>query len=322
MSTPRPPDIRVAVHENWRDFEDALRFLTPGGAGSWNGVHYAPAAQMPDPDYVLVLNMPQDTISVTCPPERLWFACGEPPTPAHLPLHLGQGEGTVVLTCSLALAANPPAAIRRTFIATPPMLRSWHVHRSFDQLSDDERPDTAAPPKTAILSWVTSAQSLLPGHRRRLEFLEALRRRVPFDLFGRGFHPIADKWDGIAPYRYSIAFENSMAPWYFSEKVMDCFVAQTMPIYFGTPRLGDFFPAGSFIQLDANDPAVFDRILDIIASDRWVAAQAPLREARRLVLRRYNVFARLARMMRQRLAPPSPPMPFVVQRIRQARAAG
>ena len=33
---------------------------------------------------------------------------------------------------------------------------------------------------------------------------------MPFDLFGRGFHPIADKWDGIAPYRYSIAFENSI----------------------------------------------------------------------------------------------------------------
>ncbi len=314
------PDIRVAVHENWRDFEDALRFLTPGGTGTWNGVHFGPAAQVPDPDYVLVLNMPQATVAVTCPPERLWFACGEPPTPAHLPLHLGQGEGTVVLTCARKLAAAPPPAINRTFIATPPMLRSWRVHRSFDELSGDEHSSVPEVPKTAALSWVTSAQAILPGHRRRLDFLTELRRRVPFDLFGRDFRPVADKWDALAPYRYSIAFENSMAPWYFSEKVMDCFVALTMPIYFGTPLLGDFFPEGSFIRLDADDPAVFDRILEIIASDRWLAAQAPLREARRLVLRRYNVFARLAHLMRRRLAPPGPARPFVIHRIRRAPA--
>ncbi len=42
-----------------------------------------------------------------------------------------------------------------------------------------------------------------------------MRDQIAFDLYGRGFRHIDDKWEGIAPYRYSIAFENSLATSYF-----------------------------------------------------------------------------------------------------------
>lgn len=272
---------------------------------------FGPAAAMPDADFVLVLNRPAvDGTEVTCPPERLWFAPGEPPTRYHRPLHLGQGEGTVVFTCDPALVQEPPADCPRRFVPDLCMLRTWSVRRSIDALR------TMPPPeKTRDLSWITSDLRLLPGHRRRMAFLEALQGQdVPFDLYGRGFRPIADKWDGLAPYRYSIAFENSKAPGYFSEKVMDCFVTMTMPIFFGTPHLGHFFPEDAFVRLDPEAPDVFDQLRAVVASDRWRTGQAAMLTARRLVLERYNLFARLAGHMRRSMAPPSPARTFVLAR--------
>ncbi|MCC7275038.1 MAG: hypothetical protein IT561_20390 [Alphaproteobacteria bacterium] len=302
----------MAVHENWRDFPEALQFLTPGGRGAMGRVRFAPASEMPDADFVLVLNSPQtDGTTVICPPERLWFACGEPPERYHAAMHFGQGEGTVVLTCAAGIGRDPRFAARRTYITTLPMLRTWKVRRPVEMLDR-----MATVEKSRDLSWVTSNLRLVPGHVRRLQFLERLQGRVPFDLFGHGFAPIADKWDGVAPYRYSIAFENSAHPGYFSEKIMDCFVCLTMPIYVGTPAIGRFFPSGSFVTIDPDDPDVMGRIAAIVASDRRERAIDALKEARRLVLRRYNIFMQLARLMVARMAPPTPPRTFTLRRQR------
>jgi hypothetical protein len=290
-------DLRVAVYGNW-DFAPALRMLSPGGSRAWHGVHFGRAEDIADPDFVLVLNTPgRDGVTLDMPPERVWFASGEPPP--FRDCNLGQGTGTVVLTCDDALAADPPAD--RTFELGPPFCRTWSVKRSYDALAALE-----LAPKTGSLSWVTSNKAMLAGHKRRLVFLAWIRHKVEFDLYGRGFAPIADKWEGLAPYRYSIAFENHRSPHYFTEKIMDCFVCRTMPLYFGCPQIGRYFPKGSYVEFDPDDPRVAERIDEIVRSDLHAQARDALEEARRLVLDRYNMLARLAGLMRARLAPPGP----------------
>jgi hypothetical protein len=74
------------------------------------------------------------------------------------------------------------------------------------------------------------------------------------DLFGRAARPIDDKWDGLAPYHFSLAIENTVATDYWTEKVADCFLSWTCPIYNGAPNLADFFPRDSFIQIDIARP--------------------------------------------------------------------
>ncbi|MGE0714707.1 MAG: glycosyltransferase family 10 [Alphaproteobacteria bacterium] len=305
------PPIRVAIHDNWRDVPEALDYLTPRGSGSWGRVTFGSAADIADPDFILVFNSPPSDVVVECPPERLWFACGEPPTRYHAPMHVGQGEGTVVLTCDERFARHPELSRQRTYMTTLPMLRTWSVRRRVGVL--DRMADV---PKSRDLSWVTSNLLLVPGHHDRMRFLEALRREVPFDLFGRGFAPIDDKWDGVAPYRYSIAFENCIHPFYFSEKIMDCFACLTMPIYVGSPAIGQFFPPESFVAIDPADPGVFERIREVVASDRRERSLDHLRNARRLVLARYNLFLQIARLMARRLAPPSPARRFALKRVR------
>ncbi len=304
--------IKVAIHANW-DIESAIRYLTPGGSGRWDSVQFAPAVEMPAPDFALILNTPASPVlELILPPERVWFGIGEPPD--FSAYHRGQGEGTVVLTCDAALVARPPA--ERRYILAPPILRSWHVLRGFDALADEGPARIGPLDKSKLLSWVTSDKEWLRGHRLRMRFLRAIRGRLDFDLYGRGFDPIADKWDGIAPYRYSIAFENSAAPHYFSEKLMDCFLCRTLPIYYGSPEIARYFPARSILPLDPGDPRAPDRIREIVASDLWRERRDALEEARRLVLHEHNMFARLARLMRAEAEKPaSPARPIRIERV-------
>lgn len=305
-----PPEI-VAVarcHDNWYDLDDAIQYLTPGGTGIFDGVAFV-RDDSRRPDWQIVFNHPgSSAVRFEASPDRVLFAIGEPPTMPFRHLQLGQGRGTTVLTSDEELAASKNRA--RRFLLTPCMTRTWSMKRPYDELKR-----TSVVEKPGRLSWVTSNLAMVAGHHKRLRFLDALRERVSFDLYGRGFRPVPDKWEALAPYRYSIAFENSQERFYFTEKIMDCFVAETMPIYFGCPNILDFFPAESLVIIDPEAPDVFDRIEQVANSDLHIRNRDAILEAKRLVLDEYNVFARLARIIRS--APPEtrPPERMVVHPI-------
>lgn len=282
-----------ARHQNWGNLVDSARRCTPNGSCVWDGVAFM-RGEHPRPDWHLILNdidWHREHIRFRGSPNRTIFAVCEPPTIIHRPWHESQGEGTIVLTCddTLEQQANPA----RRYVTKASLTPSWTVDRSYDFLKTNRVMD-----KPKRLSWVCSNESSIRGHLYRLEFLKRLKDHVEFDHFGRGFQPIDDKWDALAPYRYSIAFENFQADYYFTEKITDCFVAETMPFYFGSKRITKFFPAESLVILDPEDPDIFKIIEDVSNSDRWLKNRDAILEAKRLVLDEYNVFARLAKFMR------------------------
>ncbi len=48
---------------------------------------------------------------------------------------------------------------------------------------------------------------------------------------------------------FNICIENASYPGYFSEKVLDCFCAGTIPIYYGDPEIGKYFDERGIIKL-------------------------------------------------------------------------
>ena len=281
--------IVVAVLHNWSDFELSLRHLTPTGDGVWGDVSFVPYWAVKKADFVLVLNSIATRWKLLrLAPERLWFASSEAPNDVHAAWNEGQGDRATVVTTARKTAL---CLTGRSYIQSPPVTPTWWVHKSYQELSR-----IAHVPKTHDLSWVTSNFNILEGHRTRLRFLNQLKSEINFDLFGRGFSPVADKWDALAPYRYSIAFENTIAPHYFTEKLMDCFVSHTMPIYFGAPNIADYFPEKSMVVIDPSDPDVFNKIKDVVASNLWLDRMPYILEAKKLVLNKYNMYARLAGM--------------------------
>jgi hypothetical protein len=92
----------------------------------------------------------------------------------------------------------------------------------------------------------------------------------------------------LAPYRYSIAYENFSNDYYWTEKVADALLAWAMPVYFGCSDLGRFLPRASYVRLDPTwrDPvSELKRIIDSDVRERNLDAIA---EARDLILNRYN----------------------------------
>ena len=54
----------------------------------------------------------------------------------------------------------------------------------------------------------------------------------------------------LKDYRFSFAFENDNYDSIFCEKITDCFVTGTIPIYVGNPNIGDFFDSNGIIMYD------------------------------------------------------------------------
>ena len=79
--------------------------------------------------------------------------------------------------------------------------------------------------------------------------------------------PVDDKLAFIRKFKFNIAFENSSSPGYVTEKIMEAFSAQTVPIYYGDPLVNHDFNPDSFIHL--RDESDIERVVDeIIHLDR------------------------------------------------------
>ncbi len=91
--------------------------------------------------------------------------------------------------------------------------------------------------KTKDVSMIASSKSTTIGHKFRHEIIDRFKN---FDLYGFN-NPIDKKITGLQDYRFSIVVENCKSDYYFTEKLIDCFVTGTIPIYWGCPSIFYFF---------------------------------------------------------------------------------
>ena len=128
-------------------------------------------------------------------------------------------------------------------------------------------------------------------HQNRLSFLNSIEGKLEFDLWGRGLNPIEDKWQGIAPYKYSIAIENHRCNYYWTEKIADCFLSWTMPIYYGCKNILKYFPQESMIFIDIAKPhKALESIDKAISDNTWEKNVAAIAHARKMIINEYQFF--------------------------------
>jgi hypothetical protein len=260
-------------------YPDLIR-QTPQNEGAWSGIRFI--TDTPGPcDYAIVLNGVNADCTVECPAANVWAIMQEPPTEFKRHAHKGIPAYSRIYTQDASLKGT-------RYIHSQPAL-PWHIDESYDKLLSKSVPE-----KRADLSWVTSNLANLRGHRARMEFLGKIKSKIKFDLFGRGFQVIQNKWDALAPYRYSLAVENFRNQYYWSEKISDCFLAWSMPIYCGCTRIKNYFPSESMICFDIEDPFAVEKIRESIANDLWRLNLDAIEYARNLVLNRYQLFPFLA----------------------------
>ena len=125
-------------------------------------------------------------------------------------------------------------------------------------------------------------------------FKKIVASDLKIDLFGRNFNYVEDKWDAIAPYRYSIAYENYSGDHYWTEKLADVLICETMPIYYGCQNVERYFPRESIVTIKPDDKHVVEKIKEIVNSSAREDNIEAIRESKYLILNKYNMLARLA----------------------------
>lgn len=101
--------------------------------------------------------------------------------------------------------------------------------------------------KNKNISIISSGKKYLPGHLLRHQIIDKYKF---IDHYGRNNNPLKNKIDGLKDYRFSFAIENAKVDYYFTEKIIDCFVTGTIPIYWGCPSIGKFFNENGMILID------------------------------------------------------------------------
>ena len=130
--------------------------------------------------------------------------------------------------------------------------------------------------KVAMCSLIASAKRDSAGHKLRHDIVDWVRQTAqPVEVMGRGYTPFEEKSDGLAPYRYSIVIENVQERNYFSEKLIDAILCNTVPIYWGCPNLEDFMDTSAIIRCQSAQDAqnAIARMSDADFSARLPALQ-------------------------------------------------
>lgn len=187
---------------------------------------------------------------------------------------------------------------------TPPIL-PWFIgyKEKGDEvtfsLDYDKLKTMPTPTKTKLISVISSNKAFTQGHIDRLRFVEKLKAHFgnEIDVFGRGSNPFDDKWDVIAPYKYHIVIENSSQRYYWTEKLADCMLAESFPLYYGCTNINEYFPRETYEPIDIRKPEEAIRIIDEqIKSERFELSQPMLKRAKEKVLDEYNLFEFIARL--------------------------
>lgn len=250
-----------------------------------------------DPDYVVVMGKGlREPRTFSLPPQHTVLVTGEP----YAILAYARGYCR-----QFGLVASCQPQLRGSNVVYTPALLPWFVGATFEPDGTNRFPMTyddvarAQPEKTRAISVIASNKAFSPGHVDRIRFIRRLRDRYGdrIDIYGRGHNSFADKWDVLAPYRYHIVIENSTSDYYWTEKLADCYLAGTYPLYHGCRNIADYFPRQGLTPIDIRRfdecAAIIDRTLD---SHLYERSQPLLRQCKELVLDKYNLFNQLAEL--------------------------
>ena len=176
---------------------------------------------------------------------------------------------------------------------------NWLVNKTYDELTQmDAAYGVVSKDKNKLFSGVISGHNALEGHYFRLKVLEEIKQKFEMDLFGKRHNFIPDKWDALYPYQFSLAMENSSQPDYWTEKIMDCYLACTMPVYYGCSNIDKYFPKDSFIQLDVNNLTYsLDSLKEKLTTEFFQSNYDHILEARELCLYKYSTAAGLSNII-------------------------
>ena len=121
-----------------------------------------------------------------------------------------------------------------------------------------------SPVKSKLVSMIASNKKYAVGHKIRHSIYKHFKNSI--EIYGTitGTR-LVDKDLGLNDYQFSFAIENCIQDGYFSEKLLDCFATKTIPIYWGTRSVGEFFNTDGIIFID--DFKSIESVINFLSED-------------------------------------------------------
>ena len=154
--------------------------------------------------------------------------------------------------------------------------------------------------KNNLASLIASSQNKLKGHKLRHKIAKYIKNNeLNIAVIGRGYKPFENKEDGLKSFRYSIVIENSSEQDYFTEKVVDACLLETIPIYWGAPNISKYFDIRGFIVCNSSDE-IEDALKNLSIRDynrkiKWI------KKNKEIALYHANLMKRAALIIREHL---------------------
>lgn len=173
---------------------------SPGGACQWGNYHFVLNPPGPNEEFDAwfvfdkVIGNKETTL---CPEDNTIFISAEPPTlRKYSNLFLQQFNH--VITCHDQIKHIHKHQILQG--------HPWFVNKTYDELIAG-----VLLTKTKTISVISSTKQFSEGHKKRPEFCYKLKDYFgdTLDLYGRGLKEFSDKWNFLAPYKFSLAIENA-----------------------------------------------------------------------------------------------------------------
>jgi hypothetical protein len=253
-----------------------LKRQTPGCSMKWKNFTFT-EENIDECDYLVILDYPKNDFSIKVNKDNIIHLCLEPPNEISKYRQYANKNVKWIFN---------QLDIKRNNILSHGAL-PWHIDKDYDFLNGLKVESLT---KENNIVWITSNQKSSKGHFKRMQFLDHIKELEFVKLYGRGIKPIDDKWDVLSTAKYAIAYENFQSDYYWTEKIADCLLSYTMPLYFGCNKIESFFPKGSYIQIDPNDKHADLFLKEIVNSTKWEENLEAISKARDLILNEYQLF--------------------------------
>lgn len=137
------------------------------------------------------------------------------------------------------------------------------------------------------ISCITGFKRMTEGHDFRLLLYsnQTALQTLPITFFRSSARPhlpeitqnpfiFKDKFPLFETFQFSIVLENSRQTNYFTEKLIDCLITKTIPIYYGCPNISDYFDTTGWILLqeesmESRKTELFTHLHEISKQPDW-----------------------------------------------------
>lgn len=291
------PSMTPECMEDMGDFE-------AGSVYEWGDIQIINDAACREYDWLVVYDdLPKCNVGsicreveeLACPREQTILVTAEPPTIKLYPRCYTGQFGYVLTTHDKLYLPHP------NYRRGQGCLR-WMANYNREQVL---APTEHA--KTKLISTVSSNKTMKhTQHFNRYQLTSHVAKHLP-DLvwYGWGMNPLQKKYEALDEYKYHLAIENYLHPYHWSDKISDPILALCLTFYAGDSALAEVLPAESIIPIPIDDPpAALEIIQKAIRDNEYEKRLPAIREARRLILTKYNLFSQVEAVIRQHT--PSP----------------